>query len=110
LGTFLLFLNKNQSIPLPIPSASPEVNAVPNQETTIIERSIEKVKDVVPSTMPQIEIPQQSPSNPFLSLRQPLLHPVRFNPHQRGNPIQHPPPYPPKQPPQLPQGINSGNL
>jgi hypothetical protein len=61
LGTFLLFLNKNQSIPLPTPSVSPEVNAQPKQETTIIERSIEKVKDVVPSTGPKVDMPQQSP-------------------------------------------------
>jgi hypothetical protein len=98
--SFLLFaLGKNlgqlESSPHPSPSTSSETIKPAQQETTIIERSVEKAKEVVPTTLPQIQLPQSTPNQPVRQT--PSATPSPSEPVQTGQPTANPSPVVPEE-------------
>jgi cytoskeletal protein RodZ len=71
-GAFYVFNQQQKPIPVASPTASPEVNASPssttspssNKETTIIERTVEKAREVLPAASPSVELPTSAPTSP----------------------------------------------
>jgi cytoskeletal protein RodZ len=71
-GAFFLFNQQQTPSPVAAPTAAPEVQTSPsppaspssNKETTIIERTVEKAREVLPAVPSPVEVPKNSPASP----------------------------------------------
>ncbi len=69
-GAFFLFNQQQNPTPVAAPTAAPEVQTSPsppvnsNKETTIIERTVEKAREVLPAVPSPVDAPKNSPASP----------------------------------------------